>query len=30
MAGHNFISYKGAPGGDDNHALRIDPKTPSA
>jgi photosystem II stability/assembly factor-like uncharacterized protein len=23
--GHTFISYKGAPGGDDNHALWIDP-----
>jgi photosystem II stability/assembly factor-like uncharacterized protein len=23
--GHNFIAYKGAPGGDDNHALWIDP-----
>ena len=23
--GHSFISYKGAPGGDDNHALWIDP-----
>ena len=23
--GHNFISYKGAPGGDDNHVLWIDP-----
>jgi photosystem II stability/assembly factor-like uncharacterized protein len=23
--GKNFISYKGAPGGDDNHALWIDP-----
>jgi photosystem II stability/assembly factor-like uncharacterized protein len=23
--GHTFVSYKGAPGGDDNHALWIDP-----
>ena len=23
--GHTFDSYKGAPGGDDNHALWIDP-----
>ena len=23
--GHTFISYKGAPGGDDNHVLWIDP-----
>ena len=23
--GHTFISFKGAPGGDDNHALWIDP-----
>ena len=23
--GHNFVAYKGAPGGDDNHALWIDP-----
>ncbi len=23
--GHTFIAYKGAPGGDDNHALWIDP-----
>jgi photosystem II stability/assembly factor-like uncharacterized protein len=23
--GHNFTAYKGAPGGDDNHALWIDP-----
>jgi photosystem II stability/assembly factor-like uncharacterized protein len=23
--GHNFISFKGAPGGDDNHVLWIDP-----
>jgi photosystem II stability/assembly factor-like uncharacterized protein len=23
--GHNFQAYKGAPGGDDNHALWIDP-----
>jgi photosystem II stability/assembly factor-like uncharacterized protein len=27
--GHTFISYKGAPGGDDNHALWIDPTNPS-
>jgi photosystem II stability/assembly factor-like uncharacterized protein len=24
--GHNFVAYKGAPGGDDNHALWIDPR----
>jgi photosystem II stability/assembly factor-like uncharacterized protein len=24
-AGHHFISFKGAPGGDDNHVLWIDP-----
>ena len=28
--GHTFDSYKGAPGGDDNHALWIDPTTASA
>ncbi|MBZ5620300.1 MAG: hypothetical protein LAQ69_16465 [Acidobacteriia bacterium] len=27
--GHTFISYKGAPGGDDNHALWIDPADPT-
>ena len=27
--GHTFISFKGAPGGDDNHALWIDPKDSS-
>ncbi|HEX4065508.1 MAG TPA: glycoside hydrolase [Acidobacteriaceae bacterium] len=27
--GHTFVSYKGAPGGDDNHALWIDPTDPS-
>jgi len=27
--GHTFISYKGAPGGDDNHALWIDPTNPA-
>ncbi len=27
--GKTFISYKGAPGGDDNHALWIDPTDPS-
>ena len=27
--GHTFISFKGAPGGDDNHALWIDPADPS-
>ena len=26
--GRTFISYKGAPGGDDNHALWIDPTNP--
>lgn len=26
--GKTFISYKGAPGGDDNHALWIDPTNP--
>ncbi len=26
--GHTFIPYKGAPGGDDNHALWIDPTNP--
>jgi len=26
--GHTFISFKGAPGGDDNHALWIDPVDP--
>ncbi len=26
--GHTFSSYKGAPGGDDNHALWIDPTNP--
>ena len=26
--GHTFASYKGAPGGDDNHALWIDPVEP--
>lgn len=27
--GQSFISYKGAPGGDDNHALWIDPTNPA-
>ena len=27
--GHTFVSYKGAPGGDDNHALWIDPTNPA-
>jgi photosystem II stability/assembly factor-like uncharacterized protein len=27
--GHTFISYKGAPGGDDNHELWIDPADPA-
>ncbi len=27
--GKTFVSYKGAPGGDDNHALWIDPKDSS-
>ena len=27
--GRTFISYKGAPGGDDNHALWIDPTDPA-
>jgi photosystem II stability/assembly factor-like uncharacterized protein len=26
--GRTFVSYKGAPGGDDNHALWIDPTNP--